>query len=666
MNLVSRPARGFAFSNPSTVWRLFGTVIVADRSGKLTQALIENGILEYLTNSLKTDPALGHGAIGLGALVLLFIRSRHTCALISNFMSPSAANIFIQSQPETSGYSSDVVMGAVAAITASQFMYPGAQSEALPRFSTEKLAFETSNFDQVSRPRPGDFQCAMVEQSYFSLHVAGYIANDNFDTDESKELEVEKNRYNLDHREPCRSTPIELEEGEDEDGGLDRILNILIDQAEVYNMKKRIEMEQKSNEEEKPRLYDAQHEFFLQSNDRMVDRFAAAEEEWHMFIVLTGAACENVLHRALLRMTLDRGDIKSLQWDANGSGYWTIDEPETHASIRESAARSQGVYSTFVGHQNVSGRDTATLKEDWKKRHFFEFEEAMVSEDGVFEARISRENGTSSWLLRGVGLPLGYYGSIQTKLDDDNMLTIGGFILLKPESVDPSVIGKKDLNAYERLAYTSLKVGPLALSEHSAYPPLADDADPESRPDVYFENVQSESGTASSLLVNDSYHLVVSHNPLHFNQFRFDPTQSALAWCEEIFEHLFVHDPYHELSTKSPWYIQRYGAAFDYYVALLHVRAVMSVQMATEVGTDRQALEAIFSAVDNPVLLFEPDSSRVSDVEKLEKIDDDLWRNALLIHFKWVVRFSIWESAGMDIVNAVKFTLYLLSREAFQ
>lgn len=639
-NLRSDPVRGFCFSELFVVWRLFGSVIAAARSGILTQRLVENGILSYLTNSLRTDPEVRADGLGLAPLALLYLRNRHTCALVSNFLPPTTAKAFIRSQSSAGDYSEEAAAGAIAAITASEFLYPGAQSTAVPRWSDQKRSFEVSNLDEISRPRSGDFQTALIYPANLSLHVPSHMANDFWDRALDEDLEVEKRRINLDLRDPCLSTPL----NEDDEDVLHTMIGIMNERTQDHNAQRMIEKAD-SKEEPPPPFLDPQFQSYLESNDKVVDRFAAAEEEWHMFITMNGISCENLLHRAILRMTIRRAEPNTERQEVSGHGYWTIEASETDTTIVESAAASEGIYGVNPPKKRLS-------KASWKKRHCFHLAEAAVLQNGNFEAKLVY--GDNAWLLQGSSLAVGFFGSI-VSLDGH---LIGGFTLLKPESVDASVVGKDDLNAFERLAYTPLKVGLLDLPENAAYPLNPVDG----WEDECFAPIQETSDIASTLMVNNCFMHVVHHNGAEFDYFRDAFGERVFGYVSELIRGQFVHDLEFEPSMDTSWCQKRYKAATDYYFFLLNRRSDMCLAMAEEVEADFQSLSHFFSVSEDPCALFSGRSFEHLE-RSLSTADEILWRNALLIHFKWVARLCIWESAGLDLVSSMHFTLFLLAQD---
>lgn len=705
-----------------TALRCFLCVIVGDTSGKLTSRLLEGGILDFIMNVIRTDTGTENSELGLGVLSLLFVRSRYTCAFVSRYMAPSITRIFaltrilLEEQTATA-------YGLAAAAAASHVLYPNAHSHAipLPVMNGTTKNFSTGDFEAISKTQPGDFVAAAVEPSYASLLTAGLAANDDVDALPTVELKADKMRFNLDYFQGLQHT-ISAQDGAEE-GEADDDLDVSVadeahtslalsyqsyfDELEDYAAAVADELAAKgevdSNAEEpessqteeadepsmevdepsertKPkRALDAHHRSMLPTHDRLVPRFAAAEEEWQLYVIIDGADCDNVLHRGLLRMTLAvprDEDTENNTGHLQAKGYWTIDQNDTRETIADAAASNSGNYGPVVAHRNDLGSEDSATKKVWLDEHRFELSDATINlESGMLEAILLREDGVS-WKFGGSGVMLGYLGGIELLVPEEEPVMIGGFVLLKPEHAEPSAIGKIDLNAYERLAHVSLKVGALAEPSDSAFPQTWDE-----QPEEMAEEFEEEGAT---LDVHEGmrgvFNLASEFCMTSVNHACFDlitQNQADLPMDNDpdfslTPQVLFSPDVVGEFSG-SRWRAtrQRYNA--HVFNRLSSVRDSVCLSCRTEVGKDLESLRLfdisasyipdaglfLCPAVYSHVLV---DPSKVLSAEK-----DDDWRTALTAHYKWVARLALFEVAGLPDIIAMQFTLKILSSfyEAF-
>lgn len=673
------------------IWRLFMSVIAADKSGNLTAQLIENGILDYVINTLRTDSMMEHVELAMDVLALLYVRSRRTCALVSRYLPPNIAVQLLLSKTFV-GDDHETACGVMAAALASYVLFPDAHDMSLPSLAYDKrdepYRFQVSDLSEVSKPRPGDFQAALVDAAYASLHRAGYIANDPWDLDLQKELEVDKRRFNLDFRVKL-ATAIEYgpEAIVEAEGIPTADVNLLRSYREAFIASsdyERIKNEEEEQDEnpEAPRHFDEQHAALLETNGEAVDRFAAADAQWQLFITLPGVACaSNVLHRGLMRLTMDKSDSRLEEdedYDIHGSGYWTIGAEETPVSMAENAIFSNGPYdATFVGHQHEPGRESATAKEHWKKEHAFEFAAASISDAGAFIAIIERDDKTM-WTLEGAGFILGYHGSISCGKnvgndeedeeeedgeddDEDESELIGGWILLKPEFADLSAVGKEDLNAYERLANLSVRVGPLAYPEHAPYPQAWEDTPEEEADNITIDDKMRDTGSHAGMLasacVNSlNFNNIITHNSNDYAGGRPDDFDGRIPM---VLRYLFVPDIHREFYA-STWRSRRLSVAYDLFFAVDLMRHAVVCSSREEVESDRLLLQPFCGSTEAEVECFERIMDPAMEIALLNRTDDQMWKAALLAHFKWAARLSLFEVAGMDNLRAMRFTYLIL------
>lgn len=693
------------------VWRLFMSVIAGDKSGNLTAALIENGILDYVINSIRTESITEHAELGMGVLALLYIRSRRTCALVSRFLPPTVAIQLLMSKTY-SGDWKETAFGVMAAVTASHVLFPDAHSMSLPSLvQREGSAYDNiqvTDLSDVLKPRAGDYQAAIVDPSYTSLHRAGYTANDPWDLDPPKELEVDKLRFNLDHREEATGRlemlPQDAEAAQAREVPLPTVeIGLLRSYQEAYNAGteyERVKEEEEAMDEnpEGPREFDEQHAALLDTNKEAADRFAAADAQWQLFITLPGVATNsNVLHRGLLRMTMDKSTLRFEEdesFDIHGAGYWTIDAEETPETMEENAIFSNGQYDpTFVAHQHESGRESATAKELWKKSHRFELESATISEGGTFTAAIVRDNDTF-WTLEGTGFILGYHGIIMQQKspkrsrgdgdenerdgndeedeengedndeeDDEEGTLVGGWMLLKPEFADQSAIGKEDLNAYEQLATVSLRVGPLAFPENAPYPQAWEDSPEdeaiEATVDTKLKDISEHVGMLTAACVNyANFNMIITHDGSEYEAAR-PPDGIATA---AVLRYLFVPDVHLEFAG-SVWRHRRFSVAYDYFYGLDLMRSSLTFSCREEAKHDLALMAPFcppFIASQDAACLCIELPYVVLEAQILAKADDQTWKAAYVAHLKWAARLSLFEIAGLDDIRAMRYTWNVL------
>lgn len=749
-------------------WRTFLSIIVGDQSGRLTRQLVENGVLHFVLNSVKTDTGAEGAELALSVFALLFLRSRKTCALVSQYLSPTMAKTLALSKKlETLQY--DTAYALHAAATASYVLYPGACSYVVPKpvrtqFSME---YKTDDFESVSKARPEDFQTAFIEPSYASLLVSSINCNDDNDPVEKNVLDVDKKRFSMIESEDSEErrtddiwddfgefeTPTEdqfrlislknavsayivmengykrsraLELGEevsdiedemdlsaDEDGGLEgddheaegeeEVERMNVDESQDLDQSQpsetddvalnNLDADSSKVDVEKKRkvkkVKDAQYLSLLHPKESVVDRMQAAEGEWLLFLTLPGlgAQAESVLHRGLLKMSLkfeENEDSELIVGELTGSGWWTIDDEETLDSMKDDAMCGNGKYGEVLydenaaigdcapesgGRRNKSSTAAAKKKsvsaaEKWKATHHFTLTDGSINlSDGDFGATITRPNG-EVWNLVGSGIMLGFMGGIHITpasngggVDEDGESVAeeveqiyGGFLLLKPESVDPSATGKSDLNAYERLSRVPLKVGPLANPDYAAYPQQWDDEDFDGDYDFNFLH-QLSTVVANSSVNHMAFTQVVEND--------VDGSLTPFGYVPPV--PIFSFDPSRELRADFGWGERRFDFYRKAYSDLVASRINIALATLSEAERDISTLSHL-----QPFLVKSIASYSAMDTDELREqvmaqIQPDIWREILLVHQKWVARLHLWELAGLDDPKAIGYTLSFLS-----
>lgn len=693
-----------------TALRCLLCVIVGDNSGKLTRQLLEGGILEFVMNVIRTDTAKENSELALGVLSLLYVRNRYTCAFMSRYMAPTVARVFaltrvLLEEQRATAY------GLVAAVAASQVLYPNAHSHAIPLFQAQpdlSIKAFPRDFEEVSKAQAGDFVAAAVEPSYASLLTAGLAANDDVDAPQTVELEADKVRFNMDN---IRALPHTLNSGEmmevddgqleepsaEEEAGtvLAMSYQSYFDEQDEYDAAIAAELANKAiaessaaeedaaghedstgapKQESKPkRTLEPHHQSVLPSHKRLLPRFAAAEAEWQLFVVFDDADCENVLHRGILRMTLTvppDEDAENHTGILHVKGYWTVDANDTRDTIADNALSNHGNYSPIVGHRNESAAEASTTKKVWLDNHIFEFETAEINlESGMVTCVMNRPDGVQ-WVFDGSGLMLGYVGGISVVQPEEEPYLIGGFLLLKPEYAEPSAVGKADLNAYERLAHLSLKVGALTEPSDSAFPQSWDEEPEELAQEMEEEGAHLDvqegirgcyklGAEVCMTSVNHTCFDTITQNEL---ELPLGEDEGEMTLAARL---IFSLDPIFDFPGSS-WSESRRHYMVHAYNRLISTREALCLSCRTEARADLETLRA-FQICNKPIydpgvyLCAKSYGNYLNNMDELlDPQKDDLWRTALTIHYKWVARLALFEVAGMPDVTAMQFTLSIL------
>ena len=737
------------------VLRFFSCIIIGDRSGKLTTELVENGILDFILNTMRTNTDFENSELAMVNLSLMYTRSRITCALVSRYIPPPVAKAVALARGVKEDVT-DVAYGLYAAAAASYVLYPGAHSMTLPSHRVTLGGISeiiTTDFEQVSKHRPGDFQCALLRPSYCSLLASNFMLKDGFDKVPKKEFEVDKTRYNIDHLmlastvargvvmdvglDPQYDMNGELVPTDDEEASEMAILNIyetivqeqsqyealkdeeefkelgIDDESDIAAIEKAVNL---SLETKSPSYVDPQRALLKEKPQRLVDRYSAADQEWLLIAVFPGTESESVLHRGLLRITLSL-DSSPGENNLAMKGFWTVDAEETMEAIKENSLFETGQYGYGEANQSSeedsSSQDHTATKESWKQNHIFNPEGGGyldISGDAVrFEVR--RKSG-DLWVFDGSGNMNGFAGGIyKTKVDDEDneheeddeeddddeeeeKVLIGGFLLLKPEHPHPSVpFGKEDLNAYERLAHVPLKVGPLVDPTFAAFPsewnedPVMDgdgdgDGDGEEGGAITLEaefsalsqlcctvTTASTNSEALTAVVEDQ--LWNSHSEL---EIFIDVLRDLLLVGDEENEEVYY---WNGNFAMIGWRHRRFEFGARALSDLLTIRTSIvnhckNEEVDEDIRTLRDVAEAnlahnapikspspdyifsCFTVAQNPLMDY-------LDKDKLARIDELTWQNALLTHYKWASRLQLFEVAGLCDFRALRYTYLLLA-----
>lgn len=618
------------------VWRLVNSLSSADRSGNLLATLIENGLLDFVNNTIRTDTNSDHLDLAFTVLAALYTRDRRLSALACRFMPPTLARS-LGFTKQDAGDAADTAVGFAAAAMASYVLFPGVHSYAIPtciKVGSDRVRFETDDLEIVSKSRPGEFRGAVVQPGYGSLHRSVYLASDFLDRSSPEDSQVELSVVGMD-RDP---TPVV--DSSHAVSNLAIYHKAITDQARFFNDldAEEAEIEPSSFSEE---------EFAPLPNHSVVDRFGAADAEWLLFIVFTDALLGSVVHRGILRITMEPQPQGAHDYPLEASGYWTIGDTETIDSMSKDAVFNRHQYHPeYVGQRSAISRDEHRRKELWKSAHSLQLEAATLSFDGMLAAEIERDDGTV-WRLAGSGYGLGYFGGIRI----DDPITqfeeiIGGFMLLKPEST--AYGDSDDLAAFERLTASSLKVGPNSLPD---FFPVPSEDDPNSHAE--FNNISVTLATVNARALEASKLLVNSWN---FNVVAGFPAYQSHKSSK--YDFMFVPDLEVE-HRDSMWRLSRREAGKDLFWHLERQRALVAQLFNTQAESDLTVLKPFCTLLRNTYLPQTNDQGSVLDISK--SIDAAEWKKIVLIHEKWVARFCLFEVAGFDIVRAVFYTAVKLA-----
>lgn len=680
------------FKHAESALRCFFCVIVGDRSGKLTRQLIDDGILDYVLNTIRTDSVKSRVNLALEVLALLFVRNRSTCTLVSRYLPPTVARTLALAYTDSFAQAGSAFSLAAAA-AASQVMYPDAHTTSILPNTTINDTLPTGQTCHSA----DDFEPALIEPSLCSLTTASISAFIYEEDQEKPEFEAEKKRFNLDHRKFLPYCLVSGASQFDANGVLIDALpedeaylaitrasqartdEILQFQAALKAEKQAARLARKPTDtqldigDEDAESTSSEDEFTLDDHqrsvlppsDRLIPRFAAAEEEWHLFLSFDGIACESVLHRGLLKITLSLPDgPESSNGILNGHGHWTIAHGDTFDSITDDASMRSGQYFSTVDQQTTSSNQGPETIANWLEEHMIEFSDATVDmDDGVIDATIISADG-SEWILNGTGMGFGYLGSIQAAVTDGQDDIIGGFILVKPEKAHPSAIGKDDLNAFERLAHLSLIVGPLADASNAAYPLQSEDPTRQLCAKFFGnQNLDLGDGLKGSALMSQKFTQTASNSDC-FNQITsgFNVVHQDESLIPKLFfakDSLYEHD-------SSDWRAARLARTKYYYYVLKLRRNAICLSLRSQIGFELETLNFFALSGDHsqdPGLYWYPShqqslQKRVSELMVPE--NDEAWRTALITHYKWVARFCLFEVAGLPDIFAMQFVIHHL------
>lgn len=723
---------------PEGVWRLFMSVIAGDRSGKLTRQLVDNGILEYALNSVRTDVVDSQAELALASLCLMYLRSRTTCALVSRFLPPDVAKALARSLSGTEE-SLDTIMGLHAAVAASQVLYPGCtHSFAYPRMQIDaesgQVSFESPDFEELLKPRPEDFQPAAIELSYTSLLNSGLSANDFCDIVPQKEMRVDKERYNLDFQkrsvaalEPSQEAIDELLEGGaeindslQEELALSKSYEEYFEEEDHYNnmrtheeqmneamegmtmdqVKKKLADMVEGIEPETPsnshfRSMDDQYRSLIPENSRLAPRFAAAEEEWQLFVVFSGPYSDSVLHRGIARLRISDSTPSSDDWNLEGSGYWTIDQSESYEKVGENALFGEGRYvraepsdsDSSVPSSTSDHPDSQAAKDSWKKNHFFQVSGGLVDmAEGLINFDILRGDEADSeseeclWGFTGSGFMFGYQGairraSIDEETGEEEDTIIGGFVLIKPEFAHEGAVGKEDLNAFERLAHLPLKIGILSDPDHSTFPSAWDDVpevelegdeEPRDPGDVILAEIDSMTEWASkfhTVSQNISFDAVVN-----IDLGELEPALRDLQLLQEMtpsYWRLFFNTDFEMEPINSIWKDRRLGAAHTAIAGLALLRKTLCTSLRDELDRDFILLVPFYGGEYS--VGYPSHDARCYDKKREDNVAAHIvgekleaWKMAQVVYFKWVSRLTLFEVVGLDTLRGIRLLIHMI------
>lgn len=581
-----------------TAYRMMSCIVLGDRSGHLMVKMVERGILDYALNTINTDTDAKHVQLAMDLLSLFYLSNRISCALVSYFLPVPLAKVIGLSRSNTPELV-ESAFGLAAAASASQVLYHGAGSTAFPEVEMSKVRPVAPDFESVTNRFPFDFGSSLVDPYHAWMITPNLLLNDRL--------------------EPMLAEAVQP---------------IMIG----------------SIESEVLRHLDPLRFESLSTYSKLFESFATAEGEWQMYVVLPGAASENVLHRGLLCLNLSimdemaEGDPKV---GVNGGGYWTIHADETVEGIQEASLLRNGPY--------VSNRTSKADEDDqtWNFSHSIEFKDATLGlATGDLYARIERNDG-SSWVFSGTSFSIGYRGSIQVYSSDGSLAEddAAGFVMLKPQWADTQ------LHAYERLAQLPLLIGPTAGPWSGSYPREWNDPMPGEEEDpeigIQLEILHDVTSSLISSLVNRDTFLSVIEGSV---------SEGRVGPLSPLFFKLFSTDSKREI-INSGWNQLRAVHASNIFRDLETIRISLVMRCRDESENDLEAL-APFCEIGRPIeglTLFEQRLQLPKGQSGLDDAHSEQWEDAIVIVYKWVSRLLLFELAGVNRLSAMQYVYLLLT-----
>ena len=680
----------------------FSAVVAADRTGDLTRRLIEDScMIEFLINIIRSSPETRNELVkaSVMSLATLYVRSRTTCALVSRLLPPPLVSLLYHDQPISS------VRALNACAYASYVLYPGAHAQPCPKHpDSAEPSISNAEAKDAMVARHTDLNPVMIFPQHSSEYYLIEEVTDGWSRSEpAQELPIEKETYNLNfvpygtHSDPIGETfALALSHGNEEEHELEELLS----EALVQNFKilERFETVAEEEENERDEIEEKQQEEALERGEvleidkhagigddpfspialrakavKWAERFATADNEWHLYLSLTNSSCSTVLHRAVLKLSIDvPDDEKSEYSEVEANGYWTMAHDESLSTVVESGSAGFGP-GAYGSPEDAAGSSKLFTPEWWCETHAISLTGRLDLSFGSFRAKIAREsplvaNEKSAppkrgkrkepkkeerWQLSGQSFEYGFRGDILVVSSDNERGVVGGFLLLKADATNE--MEEFGIRAYQQLAPLSVKQGPLADT------PLLPIGPRDLRRDIGYEQI----ALTSSILVAaySNYHAMDS---LHIDGLILANRSSPFM------QSFFFNDPVNE-EILGPWQTLRLDFARLTSQDLEGVRGALISGFKEELSHD---LEFYHSFGLPTILRLKQISNLLNPYYDLADLDfcnvqhwdvsEENWDKALLIYYKWAYRLSMFELLGSPIEKAVIFLWNYLYKNTSQ
>lgn len=693
----------------ATALRLFHSIVVSDRSGKLTTFLVEKvKLLDFVVNTIKTHS--DDSAINAAFMLLstMYVWSRLTCALVSRHVPPPICALLFATKCVSSGDANAIASSLPACSTASYALYPGAHVLPVPYYDHENTSIAyapTKAVIESTKPQEKDFQPSFIFPQQTSSLINKIEALDRSHI--PKELPCEKSIYNLGEQqygiaEDVIPLAISLS-GRTFDNDYDvPILHPAIFKAlrltEVLRFGSRkqhvVMMEEVESQKHAELTWDATEygsELYIDTptqdslEAQLIERFSAGgSNQWQLFITAAPTSAQSVLHRGVMNLEVVSDDERDtgMRIDATEC-YWTIHESESYESMVESGFTGSAGKGVYGSEESAAQEAKLYTPEQWKESHrmkvtFGEVDSitgdlAMVivrkydpnaqplAPEGRPVPTSGRRKSTGvheAWELRGKGFEFGFSGVIMLSqvVDGETVEALGGaFVLLKPGMASAALEGHS-IDPFSQLAHLPVKLGPLA--------------------DIEIENRASEHydldlSLLLSRLVTTFRSFASNHDSMLGIDFEALIGLNENQYADLVLGWTWYPDPDHE-DPIGIWGPFRVSYALqvlkDMEAARLEIiswsrderdadlRVFERFKLPSPVGPQGDLLLYCLNYKPNQVAKFSEKEMRRSGERNLWSGSEEDWNAILPLHFKWVTRLNLFEVIGMNIETAVAFT----------